>query len=86
MISLNKLPLARDRNANTDLRLIGTYLRDEFEPHLHPRNLQELSSILKNKLQHSSNSREEKQKCREWLALRKVDIKPMLDLITEKRK
>jgi hypothetical protein len=47
MLSLSNLPLNNAKSINTDLKLIKTYLCEEFEPELKPRNLHELSNVLK---------------------------------------
>lgn len=85
MLHNSQLSHTRQGQLNTDLALIRTYLKNEFEPQFRPRNYNELSSILKNRLQHANHSREGKQRCRDWMALHKIDIYPTLDLIREQR-
>ena len=51
----------------TDLKMISSFLDSSNQPKIQPRNLAELSDILKNRLNKSSNSKTDQYKCRDWL-------------------
>jgi hypothetical protein len=73
-------------NPNNDLKLIKTFLHNSFEPTIEPRSAAELSSILKNRLARANIGKEQKIRCREWLANQGLNIQPMVDYLAKTRK
>lgn len=69
---------------STDLRIITTYLGQSSEPKIQPRNLSELSDIIKNRLATKGKDREQTMSCREWLKEKGMNIQPLIEYLSYK--
>lgn len=69
---------------STDLKIIGTFLENSVEPKVQPRNLSELSDIIKNRLINKSKDRGQTLSCREWLKEKGMNIQPLIEYLSYK--
>lgn len=69
---------------STDLKIITTYLAHSNQPQVQPRNLSELSGIIKNRLATRNKDREQKITCREWLKEKGMNIQPLIEYLSYK--
>lgn len=76
--------LENSQGINTDLKIISTYLDNPMEPKIQPRNLSELSDIIKNRLVNRKKQPEQNTICREWLKDKGMNIQALLEYLNYK--
>ena len=78
--------LKNPHTSTTDLALLSTFLDASTSPKIQPRNLSELSDIVKKRINESAQPSQSKNYCREWLKEKGMALKPLLEHRTLKKK
>ena len=82
MISLKH----RNKDSTADLQALRTYFDTALHPKSMPRNLAELSVMIKNRLQKKPAKVDQQPVHKEWLKEKGMNVQPIIDHLNFKRK